>query len=873
MRWWHRRQREEDLDRELRSDLALEAEEQMEAGLPAGEARLAARRNFGNVTLVKEEVRETWGWASIERMAQDIRLGARMLLRRPLFSISAVLLLALAVGVNTVLFSVIDAVWFRALPYRDPDRLVAVWEKPPRNVQWKRSMLPFGDFLDLQRNDRSFETLTAAIARKYVVRIGDRPESVAGEEVTAGYLPMLGIPVVRGRTFLPSENSADSEVVLSYALWVRAFGDRDVIGKAMTVNAKPYLIIGIMPRSFAFPTLDEETPELWTLLSPSDPYSGRVSVVGRLKPSVSRTAAESEAVALLRQAHDRVPVAARPQGMMVRNLEADRIEFASPILAAVSIAAGFVLLIACANVAGLLLGRASERRHEMAIRLSLGAGRSRIVGQILTETLLLWIVAGTVGLLLSASGVNMLRPFVGRVLPEFPQFNRIAINVQSTAYALVTTLVSGLLFGLLPALQGSRLDIIAALKQGGRGVMSSRQIHHWRKVLVASEVGFSVVLLIGAGLLLKSLVRLSTQPLGFRTGDDVTFKLELTSDKYKQPVERSLFYDRLLDRLSHLPGIESAGATSALPLNGTVVFGFNVFGRQSNRSNFMPAGFEAISPGYCRAIGMPVLAGRTFTKYDSERSSRAAIINQTLVRRYFTSEDPIGKRIKLGDVTSDAPWMTIVGVVGDVKHAGLDWDYLPEVYLPYRQLDRRGYDAFAPAMFFIVHLQGRFSVGNQIRAAVSSLDREVPVEDMMGTNEIIESKELPAQSNSAIFTAFAGISLLLAAVGLYAIVSQTVLQRRQEIGIRMALGAQPRDIIRTTMKEGIMLAASGAASGVAGALLLTRLISSMLFGVTTTDPLVFVGVPVLFLAVAALASLLPALRAASADPLEVLRCE
>jgi putative ABC transport system permease protein len=414
---------------------------------------------------------------------------------------------------------------------------------------------------------------------------------------------------------------------------------------------------------------------------------------------------------------------------------------------------------------------------------------------------------------------------------------------------------------------------MAALRQDGRGLISSRQIHYWRKALIGCEVGFCVVLLIGAGLLLKSLVRLTTQPLGFRTGNDVTFKLELISERYKQPVERSLFYDRLLDQIRHLSGVESVGATSALPLNGTVVFGFNVLGQPSNGGNFMPAGFETISPDYFRAIGMPVVAGRAFTELDSERSGRVAIINQTLAHRYFANEDPLGKRIKAGGATSDAAWMTIVGIVGDVKHAGLDWDYLPEIYLPYQQLDRRGYDAFAPAMFFVVRLQGRFSVNNQIRAAVSSLDRDVPVANMLGTNQIVASKELPSQSNSAVFAALAGISLLLAAVGLYAIVSQTALQRRQEIGIRMALGAQARDVIGRTMREGIVLAASGAAGGLAGGLLLTRLIRSMLFGVTTTDPLVFVGVPVLLLAIAALASLLPALRAAFADPLEVLRCE
>lgn len=864
---------ERELDEELSAHIELATQDFLQQGMTFEEARRAAMLKLGGIELAKELHRESRGLPWLDGIVQDWLYALRNMRKNPAFAMTAVLTLALAIGVNTILFSVTDAVWFRPLPYRDPNQIVAVWEKPPRNVQWKRTTLPFRDFLDLQRSNRSFEMLEAAVARKYVVEIGDRPDSLSGEAVTAGYLSMLGIPAVQGRTFLPSEKSADLEIVLGYGLWLRAFGGRDVIGRVVTVDARPYTVVGVMPSSFTFPTHGEEIPELWVLLPSSDPYDGRVTVVGRLKPSASRSAAQSEAAALLHEAHDRVPVSARPEGMIVRELEADSSESATPVLAALSAAAAFLLLIACANVAGLLLGRSSERRHELAIRFSLGAGRRRVVRQLLTENLLLWGVSGIAGLLLSALGVNMLLPFLGWVLPELPQFNPIAINFRASTYALATTLVSGSLFGLLPAVQGSRLDIMAILKQGGRGLISSRQIHYWRKALIGCEVGFCVVLLIGAGLLLKSLVRLTTQPLGFRTGNDVTFKLELTSEKYQQPLERSLFYDRLLDQIRHLPGVESAGATSALPLNGTLVFGFSVLGRPSSGGNFMPAGFEAISPDYFRAIGMPVIAGRTFTETDSERSGRVAIINQTLAHRYFANEVPLGKRIKVGDATSEAPWMAVVGVVGDVKHAGLDWDYLPEIYLPYQQLDRRGYDAFAPAMFFVVRLQGRFSVDSHIRSAVSALDRDVPVAYMMGTNQIIASKELPSQSNSALFAALAGISLLLAAVGLYAVVSQTVLQRRQEIGIRMALGAQARDVIGRTIREAIVLAGAGALGGVAGGLLLTRLIRSMLFGVTTTDPLVFAGVPVMLLAVAALASLLPALRAASADPLEVLRCE
>jgi putative ABC transport system permease protein len=813
-----------------------------------------------------------WNGNSIERLRQDLRLAARVMLRRPLFTVSAVLLLALAIGVNTTLFSIVDAVWFRPLPFPDPNHIVAVWERPPRNVQWKRQTLPFRDFLDLQRNNHSFKTLAAATSRKYIVAVGDQPESVTGEAVTAEYLSMLGVPALQGRTFLPADHPGSLQVVLSYGFGSRVFGGRNVIGQALTINSKSYTILGVMPSTFAFPSLDEGTPELWTLLSSTD-QDTRVSVVGRIRPSVSKKAAESEAAALLRELHDRVPLAARPQGMLVRDLEADRAEFTTPILAALSVAAGLVLLIACANVAGLLLGRASERRQEMAIRYSLGAARSRIVRQLLTENVALWMLAGAAGVLLSIAAINVLRPLASQVLPELPQFNPIAVDSRAAIYALLVTFVTGVLFGLLPALQASRLDIVGVLKEGGRGLMSSRRMHYWRKALIASEVGFCVVLLIGAGLLLKSLVHLTAQPLGFRAGNDVTFKVELTSENYQKPVTRSAFYDRLLEQIGHLPGVESVGATSALPLNGTVVFGFSILGLPASASNFMPAGFEAISSEYFRTIGMPVFAGRNFNAGDSERADHVAIVNRTLARRYFADEDPIGKRIKPGDGTSHAAWMTIVGVVGDVKHAGLDWDYLPEIYLPYRQLDEPAYQGLAPAMYFVIRGRGRLPVNNEIRSAVWSLDRNVPVVDMMGMNEIMATKELPSQSNAAIFAAFAGMALLLAAVGLYAIVSQSVLQRRKEIGIRIALGASAPNVIGNTIREGIVLAATGAVIGLAGGALLTQLLRSMLFGVATTDPSVFVAVPLLLLLVAIFASLIPALRAASADPLEALRCD
>jgi predicted permease len=635
-----RRALRERADEEVQFHLCTVERRLIESGTPPEIARAQARRQFGNPTLIKEQTFDSWRYTSVdwvERLSQDLQLTLRMMGARPWFAVSTVLLLALGIGVNTVMFSVVDAVWLRPLPYVDSNRLVAVWEKPARNVKWKRQMLPWSDFQDLRRDSQTFEVLVAASPCKYTAVLNDRAESVTGEAITAGYMAMLGIAALQGRTILPDDHPGAPAAVLSYRLWQRSYGSRTVVGQTLRLDSRSYTILGVMPPTFTFPSLDEGPPDLWTILTSNaeslQKNGGRVSVIGRLRPSVTAKAAEDESTALLRQVHDRVPVAWRPQGMIVRDLQSDRAEFSTPMLAALICAVTLVLLIACANVAGLLLGRAAERRQEMAVRYALGAGQARIVRQLLTENIVIWMVAGAAGMALAATCLYMFLPYVSRVLEDFPQLNPIAVNSRAAVYALLLTLTTGTLFGLAPALQASRLDIAGALKEGGRSLMSGRHAHYWRKALVACEVGFCVVLLIGAGLLTKSLVQLATQPLGFRAGNDMTFKVELSGDGYKEPGQRYRFYDRLLETLTNLPGVEYAGATSALPLKGTVVFGCSILGHSAVPSDSMLAGNEAISPGYFQAIGIPVLRGRAFDARDSELAVRVAVVNQTLAQR------------------------------------------------------------------------------------------------------------------------------------------------------------------------------------------------------------------------------------------------
>ncbi|MGA8025568.1 MAG: ABC transporter permease [Bryobacteraceae bacterium] len=645
---------------------------------------------------------------SLERLLQDLQYGLRTFLRRPIFAASAVLLLALVISLNTVAFSIVDAVLLRPLPYRDPARIMAVWERPPRNVQWKRQMPPFVDFLSLQKNNHTFEAFAAAAARRYTLFANDRPEAVTGDAITAEYLPMLGIPAARGRIFLPGDNQDLSKVVLSHGLWSRLFAGRDVIGKTIDLNSKPYTIVGVMPPNFPFPSLDEGTPELWTVLSSDDrefrASPGRVCVVGRLRRSVQPTTAESEITALLREQHDRLPASSRPQGMIVRGLQRDRAEFSNAMLAEMSAAVIFLLLVACANIAGLLLSRAAERRHEMAIRYSLGATRKRVFRQLLTENVLLWSLAGLAGIVLAAAGLKLSLPFAIQSFQDLPRFNAIAMNSRAALYAVVLAFVTGALFGLVPALQGSQLELAGTLKEGSRSLLSTGRMRYWGKGLIASEVAVCIVLLLGGGLMLKSLVQLVSQPLGFQPANVATFKLQFPAEGYAQPAQRFNsaynFYDRLLEKMAALPGVQAVGASSALPIEGTMVDAFSILGHPAATSEFMLSGIEAISPGYFQSMEIPLLAGRFLDQDDSEHSDRVALVNQTFAKRFFPSENPIGKRIKHGNEAGKEPWMTIVGVVGDVKHAGLDWDYLPEIFESYRQLTP-DYAALTSQMSFV----------------------------------------------------------------------------------------------------------------------------------------------------------------------------
>src|SRR5262245_74341 len=725
-----------ELEEEMRFHLEMKAEENLAGGASPEEARYAARRQFGNQTLLHEVSREMWSLRSLETLFQDLRNGVRMLHKNPGFAAAAITLLALVIGANTILLSVLDALWLRPLPFRNSERMVAVWERPPRNVQWKQQTLPFRDFLDLQRSSRSFETLAASTERTYVLSVdGGPPQTVLGEAVTANYFDMLGIAPSLGRTFLEGEQNA-FEVLLSNTLWRSQFHGQNVIGHTITLNSTACTIVGVMPDTFSFPGLgDFGDPEIWTVLSPGDEEfrvtPGRVAVVGVLRRSVTTQAAESEIAAMLRPSQERLPIAYRPQGMMVRGLQHDRAQFIAPVLMVVSVAVALVFLIACANVAGLLLGRSAERKQEIAVRCSLGATRSRILRQLLTENLLLWCLAGLVGLILAAVGLKLLLSLGLLTSRELPHLNPIQMDWRVAGLTTALTFLAGGIFGLLPAItQSSIVDLASMLKEGSRSVASGRRLQYLRRLLVSLELSISTTLLLAAGLLLVSLVRLTSQPPGFQPENLLTFKL-LVSKTFKPGFERNNFYARLLEAIRGMPGVASAGTSSSLPLiRGALTDLFTIMGQPASPNELRLAAKEAVSPDYFHTLGIPLLAGRSFVERDTETAEPVVIINETLARRFFPNENPIGQQIKNGSEKRRSPWMRVVGVVGDIKHVGLDWDYLPEMFLPYRQLTP-DYAILTGEMFVAVRAPSGAALGRDLRNVVTSINKDVPVANML----------------------------------------------------------------------------------------------------------------------------------------------
>jgi putative ABC transport system permease protein len=851
-----RGRRERELTAELESHLALHIDDNLRAGMTPEEARRQALIKLGGAEQTKQMYREQRGIPWLENLWLDACYGARMLHRAPGFTLVAVLTLALGIGATTLIFSVVYAAMLRSLPYPNAGSLVWIYGHEQREPETQR--VSATEFHVLQRNLTALASIGAFLNPGKALRIGSESEWVPAATVTSGIFKTLGVHPVVGREFLPEEyrKGRQQEVLLSYRLWQERFdGKRDVLGRTVVVDLKPYTVVGVMPRGLDFPS--RETRLWMPLVLPTGQNAYPVYVIGRLKAGASfaQVQAELNVIARRLSKNSSFPITLHGESLRSHLVGAFRLQM-MVLLGAV----GLLLLISCVGVANLLVARLSGRERETALRAALGATRARVLRQLLTESLLLSLVGGGGGVLLAFAGTGVL----GRLLPEnLSRFAPIRLNMPVLLFALGVSVISAVLFGLAPALFALRGDPGAALKGGqggavGTGSLARNGLRSW---LVATEVALSTVLAVGGLLLFRSLLRLENVPTGLRTNHVLMLRAYLPSTKYKTPAEQREFYGRLLSRLAALPGVRSAAFDAILPFTGWGYAVFDIKGRRYPRRQEPRADLFQVSPGYFRTMRIPLLRGRTFRASDNASGRPVAVIDSEMARAYWPNQNPIGQQIGL------TKWITIVGVVGHTRFLNLAKNPGPELYVPYDQMHPW-------AGGFVVHTAATpESLMPTVRRLVASLDPDVALLDLMTLRQRIAETIASRRLQTLLLGLFAGLALLLTAVGIAGVVSLAVSRRTREIGLRTALGAEPVEVIRLVLKGMLGVVAGGLIAGLAGALALSRFLESLLFGVARWDPASFVGTAALVLVVAMAASYVPARRAARVDPVVALREE
>ena len=796
-------------------------------------------------------------------MLRDARYALRHLAKAPGFTFVAILTLALGIGATTAIFSVVNGVLLRPLPYAEPDRLVRVHEIVPR---FGRFAVAPATFMDWRRQSETLEHVAAYMTDSDTFSGPEGPERVPGAQVSADLFAVLGVQAALGRTFRGEEDmpGRDDVIVLSHGMWQRWFGgDPGILGRSVTMSGSPVTILGVMPADFYFPS---RTTEFWTPLgiNPANATRGGhfLGVVARTRAGVTPEQAHVELKTISERLALEYPANSANESAEVVPLHEQIVGRIRPALVTLLAAVIVVVLIACANVANLLLVRASVREREMAIRTAIGAGRWRLVRQMLGESLILAVLGGGLGLLLAWLAIPVIRTLGAG---EIPRVDDVVIDGRVLGVVALITVVTGLIFGMAPAWQASRASIGGVLKEGGRGSSSSagRVV---RGGLLVAEVALSIVLLVGAALLLRSFARLTGVDPGFDADRVLTFQVALPRATYPEEHQSIAFYDALLSRLEALPGVTAAGVTQTLPIRGSYVLSFTVQGRPPAKpGEGQSANYRAISPGYFRALGIPLLGGRMLDDRDKAGAPMVAVVDQRFAERHFPGEDPLGQGIDIGNGTDG--FYEIVGVVGDVHHSGLDADPAPTMYVPFRQ------DAFS-GMSVVLRSDGDpAGLAGAARQVVRDLDRGLPAYSVAPLSEIVSDSVAQRRFSMLLLGVFAGIALFLASVGLYGVVAYTVSLRTQEIGVRMAIGAQARDVLRMILGGGMKLALIGVAIGTGAALALSQLVASMLYGVTPFDAPSYVATALTLLAVAAIASYVPARRAMRIDPLAALRQE
>ena len=807
----------------------------------------------------------------METLLKDIRYGLRGLWKRPGFTAVAVLTLALGIGANTAIFSVVNAVLLRPLQFRDPDRLVMIWEDAtfagfPRNTPAP------ANYFDWKAQTQSFEDMAATAEATFNLTGGGEPERVAAYSVSSNFFPLLGVQPALGRMFLPDEDrvGAAKVAVLSYALWqTRYGGDPQVINRDVQLDGAKYAVVGVMPAGFQFM---ESDVRLWVPLAMEPEVAANrgghfLTVVGRLKPGVTMDQAQADlANVMARIAKDHPNKTG--DGKLGAYAVPMRDHVAGDVrgsLVVLLVAVAFVLLIACANVAGLLLARAVGRRREIALRVALGASRTRVVRQLLTESLLLAAAAGVIGSVLAYFSFA----FLQKLIPaQMALLTSLDLDLRILAFTLLLSLFTGVVFGLVPALQSAKVDLNNALKQGMRVTSTGRL----RSTLIVFEVALSIVLLVGAGLLIQTLFQLFNQYAVLEPEKVLTMRTVLPKTKYKEFAQRNAFYRQVLERVEHLPGVISAGYTTSVPLawkGGTSGF------TPEGLTNPVPgmaydANHREVSANYLKAMNIALTEGRYFDQRDNEQSMPVAIVNETMARQYWPGQNVLGRRFKIGGLDEDTPWIQIVGIAADVRQMGLDEPVKAEMYLPYQQDENPWY---APRDLAIRTSGDTANLVSSVRQIVHEVDPDQPISNVATMSEVFGTEAAQRRMGMIMLAAFAGLALLLASLGIYGVLAYFVTQHTNEIGVRIALGASRGNILALVLKKGMGLTLLGIAIGIAASFALTRLMSSLLFGVKAADPLTFVAVPLLLAIVALVACWIPARRATRVDPMIALRYE
>ena len=866
---FHKDRVDQECSEEIQAYLDLLTEAQLREGVSSQEARRNALIELGGVEQVEERVREIRMGRLIETVWRDVRTGVRSLVHSPVFTVVTVVSLALGIGANTAIFSVVNSLLLRPLPYPESDRLVDVWHTPPQQSfpgLDKFSVSP-ANYLDWKAQSTAFEQMAVYTHVGLSLSTSNDPLPLIGAAVSSDFFSVLRTNATRGRTFTPDEERTghDQVVVIGNGLWQRAFGaNPNIIGQSLTLNSRSFIVVGIMPAGFEFP----REAELWVPLAWDEKERQTRSihdyaVVARLKQNVSLAQAQAEMSTISSRLEQQYPDADKGWGAVVIPLRQDLVGDIRLALLVLFGAVGFVLLIACANVANLMFARGANRTKEIAVRIALGAGRGRLVRQLLTESVLLAVTGGLLGLLLAVWGSKMLVQ-----LGSLPTSGDIGIDTWALGFTLLVSFAAGIIIGIVPAVQFTRTSISETLKQGSGRTGGSPIKQHTRKVLVISEVALSLVLLIGAGLMIRSFWKLQNVDPGFDTKNALTMSLGLNFIRYSDPHQWLAFADRAIEQIRAVPGVVSVGTTTKTPLTGGgSTQPFSIEGRPTAAIAEQPmAQTRYISPDYFRAIGIPLRQGRIFNDQDRDNSVPVVIISEAMARRFWPGENPIGRRLTPSFHLQQGA-REIVGVVGDVKTSGLDADASAMMYLPYKQAPQ-------PFMSFVVRTASNpESLIQPVSKAIYSIDKDQALTNVQTMEQVLTKSFSDRRFNMTLLLTFAAVALLLATVGVYGVMNYTVTLRRRELGIRMALGAKRMDVLRLVLGQGLTLTLIGVGAGLISAYALTRLMASLLYGVSATDYLTFGSVSAVLIAVGLAASYVPARRATKVNPTIALRAE